>query len=46
MLVLLSGVTLIRPEDLDFPSTMTDIQFNTWMLRYSVYTFDLLLHNY
>ena len=27
------GVTLIRPEDLDFPSTMTDVDYgDTWML--------------
>jgi len=25
-------VTAIRPEDLDFPSTMTDINHDTWML--------------
>ena len=28
-----SGVTLIKPEDLDFPNTMTDIEYDTWMLR-------------
>ncbi|XP_063229643.1 neuralized-like protein 4 [Bacillus rossius redtenbacheri] len=27
-----AGVTAIRPEDLDFPSTMTDIGHDTWML--------------
>ncbi|XP_077998138.1 neuralized-like protein 4 [Glandiceps talaboti] len=27
-----AGVTAIRPEDLDFPNTMTDIDYNTWML--------------
>ena len=27
-----AGVTLIRPEDLDFPNTMTDIDYDTWML--------------
>lgn len=27
-----AGVTAIRPEDLDFPSTMTDINHDTWML--------------
>nr|KAG5698954.1 hypothetical protein BaRGS_024875 [Batillaria attramentaria] len=27
-----SGVTMVKPEDIDFPSTMTDIQFDTWML--------------
>ena len=26
------GVTLIRPEDLEFPNTMTDIDYDTWML--------------
>ncbi|XP_075541254.1 neuralized E3 ubiquitin protein ligase 4 isoform X3 [Dermacentor variabilis] len=26
------GVTAIRPEDLEFPSTMTDITHDTWML--------------
>uniref|UniRef100_A0A0K2UFM8 NHR domain-containing protein n=1 Tax=Lepeophtheirus salmonis TaxID=72036 RepID=A0A0K2UFM8_LEPSM len=26
------GVTLIRPEDLDFPNTMTDINYDSWML--------------
>ncbi|XP_067658409.1 neuralized-like protein 4 isoform X2 [Haliotis asinina] len=26
------GVTLIKPEDLDFPNTMTDIEYDTWML--------------
>ncbi|XP_067828155.1 neuralized-like protein 4 isoform X3 [Heptranchias perlo] len=26
------GVTAIRPEDLEFPSTMTDIDYDTWML--------------
>ncbi|KAF4514225.1 UNVERIFIED_CONTAM: hypothetical protein B566_EDAN019492, partial [Ephemera danica] len=27
-----AGVTAIRPDDLDFPSTMTDIDHSTWML--------------
>lgn len=27
------GVTAIRPEDLEFPNTMTDIDYDTWMLR-------------
>nr|CAD7453424.1 unnamed protein product [Timema tahoe] len=27
-----AGVTAIRPEELDFPSTMTDITHDTWML--------------
>ncbi len=26
------GVTSIKPENLDFPSTMTDITYGTWML--------------
>ena len=26
------GVTATRPENLDFPSTMTDIDYETWML--------------
>lgn len=30
---LLLGVTAIRPEDLEFPNTMTDIDYDTWMLR-------------
>ena len=29
-----AGFTLIRPEDLEFPNTMTDIDYDTWMLRY------------
>lgn len=31
---LLPGVTAIRPEDLEFPNTMTDIDYDTWMLRF------------
>ena len=27
-----AGFTLIRPEDLEFPNTMTDIDYDTWML--------------
>ena len=27
------GVTAIRPEELEFPNTMTDIDYDTWMLR-------------
>ena len=27
-----SGVTLIHPDNLDLPSTMTDIDYDTWML--------------
>ncbi|KAL4221121.1 Neuralized-like protein 4 [Mactra antiquata] len=27
-----AGVTLIKPEDLEFPNTMTDIEYDTWML--------------
>lgn len=30
---LFPGVTAIRPEDLEFPNTMTDIDYDTWMLR-------------
>ncbi|CAL8376707.1 unnamed protein product [Gadus morhua 'NCC'] len=26
------GVTAIRPEELEFPNTMTDIDYDTWML--------------
>lgn len=32
-LSLCSGVTAIRPEELEFPNTMTDIDYDTWMLR-------------
>lgn len=28
-----AGVTLIKPEELEFPNTMTDIAYDTWMLR-------------
>ena len=27
-----AGVTAIPPEKIDFPSTMTDIEYDTWML--------------
>ncbi|CAB0034689.1 unnamed protein product [Trichogramma brassicae] len=27
-----AGVTAIRPDELEFPSTMTDIDYDTWML--------------
>ncbi|KAF2354220.1 Transposase Tc1-like [Trinorchestia longiramus] len=27
-----AGVTAIHPEDIEFPSTMTDIDYDTWML--------------
>ncbi len=27
-----AGLTVIRPEDLEFPNTMTDIDYDTWML--------------
>lgn len=30
---LYAGVTAIRPEELEFPNTMTDIDYDTWMLR-------------
>ncbi|KAG1679563.1 Neuralized-like protein 4 [Nymphon striatum] len=26
------GVTIIKPDDLEFPNTMTDIDYGTWML--------------
>ena len=26
------GVTTIGPEDISFPNTMTDIDYDTWML--------------
>lgn len=29
-----AGVTAIRPDELEFPNTMTDIDYDTWMLRY------------
>ena len=32
VIYIIKGVTAIRPEDLDFPSTMTDINHDTWML--------------
>lgn len=32
-IVLCPGVTAIRPEELEFPNTMTDIDYDTWMLR-------------
>ncbi|GFR92101.1 neuralized-like protein 4 [Elysia marginata] len=27
-----AGVSLVKPEDIDFPNTMTDIEHDTWML--------------
>ncbi|XP_074654148.1 neuralized-like protein 4 [Tubulanus polymorphus] len=27
-----AGVTMIRPEEIEFPNTMTDIEYDTWML--------------
>jgi hypothetical protein len=27
-----AGVTAIHPEDIEFPTTMTDIDYDTWML--------------
>ena len=27
-----AGVTLVPPEELKFPRTMTDIDFDTWMI--------------
>lgn len=35
------GVTAIRPDELEFPNTMTDIDYDTWMLRYNT-----KMHNY
>ncbi|KAM9406520.1 neuralized-like protein 4 isoform 4-T4 [Salvelinus alpinus] len=29
---IMAGVTSIRPEELEFPNTMTDIDYDTWML--------------
>lgn len=37
---LLTGVTAIRPEDLEFPNTMTDIDYDTWMLRWGCLLWD------
>ena len=31
-----TGVTSITPAELDFPSTMTDMTHDTWMLRYRI----------
>lgn len=39
---LLPGVTAIRPEDLEFPNTMTDIDYDTWMLRLGCFLWDQL----
>lgn len=33
IVLLFQGLTLVSPDDIDFPSTMTDIAFDTWMLR-------------
>ena len=33
MILYFLGVTAIKPEDLEFPNTMTDIDYDTWMLR-------------
>lgn len=38
----LTGVTAIRPEDLEFPNTMTDIDYDTWMLRWGCLLWDQL----
>ena len=41
-----AGVTLILPENLDFPNTMTDIDYDTWMLRWgNKISFDLSVMN-
>lgn len=39
---LYAGVTAIRPEELEFPNTMTDIDYDTWMLRWNKYLVVLL----
>ena len=31
--IVITGVTSIKPEDMEFPSTMTDLASDTWMLR-------------
>ncbi|OXU27740.1 hypothetical protein TSAR_003159 [Trichomalopsis sarcophagae] len=43
-----AGVTAIRPDELEFPSTMTDIDHDTWMLSGSTVMRDgvALRHNY
>ncbi|XP_011150194.1 neuralized-like protein 4 isoform X2 [Harpegnathos saltator] len=43
-----AGVTVIRPDELEFPSTMTDIDHDTWMLSGSTVMRDgvTLRHNY
>ncbi|XP_012261174.2 neuralized-like protein 4 isoform X1 [Athalia rosae] len=43
-----AGVTAIRPDELEFPSTMTDIDHDTWMLSGSAVMRDgvTLRHNY
>ncbi|KAG7212691.1 hypothetical protein KM043_012968 [Ampulex compressa] len=43
-----AGVTVIRPDELDFPSTMTDIDHDTWMLSGSIFMKDgvTLRNNY
>ena len=43
-----AGVTSIKPEDLEFPNTMTDIDYDTWMLSGSAVmkVCCLLLYNY
>lgn len=42
------GVTAIRPDELEFPSTMTDIDHDTWMLSGSTVMRDgvTLRHHY
>lgn len=42
-----AGVTAIRPDELEFPNTMTDIDYDTWMLRYKHYLLlrELLKHS-
>lgn len=48
MIKLVTGVTVIRPDELEFPSTMTDIDHDTWMLSGSTVIRDgvTLRHNY
>lgn len=36
---ILSGVTAIRPDELELPGTMTDLDHDTWMLSGKEITF-------
>lgn len=43
-----AGVTKIHPEDLRFPNTMTDLDHDTWMLRFDlsfVHIHDIYISN-